>query len=373
MVQIRKTNNTIWATDWIEAIPRLGLGKFGFVQCTGVLHHLKSPRLGLNTLKDTQFERGGANLMVYGKYGNTGIYQIQYLLGLINRLEITMDAELSNTKCVLNTLPRHHWYFRLIMIGDLAMGDAGLYDMFLHHRYVSFTFEGLVEWLSRCNMNMIDFGFPSDKINLSPKYKITDHKIYQHISQMNFMKKISISELMSGNVFKFSFYASTVHKSEASLYQVDNVVYTYGSPLGFRNIINNKDNFRLIRNQTHVFAEVVETSVDELATDHKSYEGSWDDSHITVFSWPKNSFSDFCISILTKKPSFPKTTHELITTFKKDTNSTLTPKIIKKLFVKTFEYLKDTGLFLLKNKFVRNFPKTYGFNQFTVKGVVNAR
>ena len=41
----------VWIIDWIESIPRLGLGKFDFSLSTGVLHHLKIPQKGLNIVK----------------------------------------------------------------------------------------------------------------------------------------------------------------------------------------------------------------------------------------------------------------------------------------------------------------------------------
>ena len=55
-VQIRNTNNVVWVTAWIECIPRLGLGNLDFVTFTGVLHHLKSPLKGLNTINNSQVE-----------------------------------------------------------------------------------------------------------------------------------------------------------------------------------------------------------------------------------------------------------------------------------------------------------------------------
>ena len=44
----------VWVIDWIESIPRLGLGEFDFIGCTGVLHHLKNPQKGLNALNEIQ-------------------------------------------------------------------------------------------------------------------------------------------------------------------------------------------------------------------------------------------------------------------------------------------------------------------------------
>ena len=78
--KMRGILDIVWIVDWLESIPRLGMGLFDFIGCTGVLHHLKDPQKGLNTLGEFQSGKGGAMFMVYGHYGRSGIYQIQNLL-----------------------------------------------------------------------------------------------------------------------------------------------------------------------------------------------------------------------------------------------------------------------------------------------------
>jgi SAM-dependent methyltransferase len=56
--------------------PDLG-GKFDFVNCIGVLHHLASPLAGLQSLNTVLKPDGGMNLMVYGELGRRGIYDFQ--------------------------------------------------------------------------------------------------------------------------------------------------------------------------------------------------------------------------------------------------------------------------------------------------------
>ena len=83
-VRWRGNLKIVWVIDWIESIPRLGLGYFDFTVSTGVLHHLKKPQHGLRVVNDAQTEYGGAEFMLYGKYGRTSIYQIQELMRIIN-------------------------------------------------------------------------------------------------------------------------------------------------------------------------------------------------------------------------------------------------------------------------------------------------
>ena len=48
--QERDLNNISWLDDSLLALPELGLGKFDYINCCGVLHHLQDPDAGLRAL-----------------------------------------------------------------------------------------------------------------------------------------------------------------------------------------------------------------------------------------------------------------------------------------------------------------------------------
>ena len=107
----------------------LGLGKFETVRCSGVLHHLKSPNLGLKLLKDTLLPTGGMSLMVYSKYGRTAIYHIQDLVSKINGNLNNVESEIENTQKALKSLPKTNWFIMNAFIDDhKTMGMVGIYD-----------------------------------------------------------------------------------------------------------------------------------------------------------------------------------------------------------------------------------------------------
>ena len=66
-VNMRGLTGIKWLNDRIENIPNLGLGKFDLIQCSGVLHHLPDPQLGLNILSRSLADEGGMEIMVYAK------------------------------------------------------------------------------------------------------------------------------------------------------------------------------------------------------------------------------------------------------------------------------------------------------------------
>ena len=115
-----------WVNDWIESIPRLGLGNFDFVVSTGVLHHLKNPQNGLKIINDAQLPNGGAYIMVYGWYGRIPIYWIQTVLKMLSERENDINDELKNAKHILDILPEHHFFHTENVIDHKIMGDVGV-------------------------------------------------------------------------------------------------------------------------------------------------------------------------------------------------------------------------------------------------------
>src|SRR6266436_6250608 len=60
----------------IEQVNQLGMS-FDQIVCTGVLHHLPDPDVGLAALHDVLKPDAAMHLMVYAPYGRAGIYMLQ--------------------------------------------------------------------------------------------------------------------------------------------------------------------------------------------------------------------------------------------------------------------------------------------------------
>jgi len=108
----RGLKNITWINDSILNIPDLKIGKFDYIQCSGVLHHLESPDAGLKVLSDSLTERGGMGIMVYAQYGRTGVYQIQEIMHMVNEAVQSRQEEVKNGWEVINALPQTNWYNR---------------------------------------------------------------------------------------------------------------------------------------------------------------------------------------------------------------------------------------------------------------------
>ena len=57
-----------------------------------MLHHLAEPKAALAILETALNEGGGMDIMVYGRYGRTGVYEAQQALRLLDRLDDGVPA-----------------------------------------------------------------------------------------------------------------------------------------------------------------------------------------------------------------------------------------------------------------------------------------
>jgi SAM-dependent methyltransferase len=135
------------------AIEQVGdLGKtFDQIVCTGVLHHLPDPDIGLQSLRSALVPNGAMHLMVYATYGRAGIYMMQaycHLLGVD-----ASKAELGDLATVIGALPIDH------PISGVARGTKdfrhldALADALLHPQDRAYTVPQLYAWLQRCGLS----------------------------------------------------------------------------------------------------------------------------------------------------------------------------------------------------------------------------
>lgn len=130
----------------VERIGELGR-TFDQIVCTGVLHHLPDPKVGLRALRDALKQQGAMHLMVYAAFGRAGIYMIKEycrLLGITSS-----DKDLSDLGATLRALPGDH-PLALAMRGalDLDNPDA-LADVLLHPIDRAYTVPELHDVLER--------------------------------------------------------------------------------------------------------------------------------------------------------------------------------------------------------------------------------
>lgn len=133
----------------IEAVDELG-ERFDHVVCTGVLHHLADPELGLRHLAAVLAPGGAITLMVYAPYGRAGVYLMQEYC---RRLGVNpSEDEISDLVEVLSEMPDGHPLRRLLRESPDFQDDDALADALLNPRDRSYSVPALLELLESAGL-----------------------------------------------------------------------------------------------------------------------------------------------------------------------------------------------------------------------------
>lgn len=134
----------------IERVEELGEA-FNQIICTGVLHHLPDPDLGLRALRSVLRPRGAMHLMVYAPYGRAGIYMMQEYCRLLRITD--SDQALHELAATLEELPADHPIAGPMRgARDFEQPEA-LADALLHPLDRAYSVPQMYEWLERCGMS----------------------------------------------------------------------------------------------------------------------------------------------------------------------------------------------------------------------------
>ena len=117
--------------------------EFDLVVCTGVLHHLADPLAGLRALRTVLAPNGALQLMVYARYGRTGIAIVRDFAS-----RVRMDADdIDSLVELLREIPRGHPISHVLREArDFGDRDA-LADALLNPRERSYTVPDLFDLL----------------------------------------------------------------------------------------------------------------------------------------------------------------------------------------------------------------------------------
>jgi SAM-dependent methyltransferase len=236
--RVRGLDNIDWVAASVLDLPRLGLGRFDYINCSGVLHHLPDPDAGLAALESVLAEEGALGIMVYGKYGRTAVYQVQELLRLVNRGEEDMRAKIDNARAVLRILPPTNWWRR----GEerdpgkkaLEMDDSEIFDLFLHSRDRAYSVPELCRWMEEGHGLHLHF---TDVMRgrspyLPEKYLAgTQPELLGRIKSLPLREQYAIAELLAGDIITHSFFATRRADSVASPDDLDNVPCFFHDPV----------------------------------------------------------------------------------------------------------------------------------------------
>lgn len=222
---VRGLDNIDWVNAPIEAVPALQLGRFDYINCVGVLHHLSDPESAFEGLLDALAEDGAMAVLVYGAYGRTGVYQLQTLLRLLGCRERDLPQQIAVAKSLLAALPPTNWFRRgEALINDHWLGgDAGIVDLLLHARDRAYTVPEIYAWFAdRCGLHVQFSDVHRGILPYQPRSRLrgADRGLLEVIDALPERTQHAVAELIGGDLISHSFY----------LTRGSDVVSPYGDP-----------------------------------------------------------------------------------------------------------------------------------------------
>jgi SAM-dependent methyltransferase len=134
----------------IEQVGELGQ-MFDQIVCTGVLHHLRDPDIGLRSLRSVLVPNGAMHLMVYATYGRAGIYMMQQYCRLLG--VAATEAELRDLGTTIGALSPDHPIAGVARRAKDFRNPDALADALLHPQDRAYTVPQLYAWLEQCGLS----------------------------------------------------------------------------------------------------------------------------------------------------------------------------------------------------------------------------
>lgn len=128
---------------------------FDLVVCTGVLHHLSDPEIGLAALASVLRPGGSMHLMLYGQHGRHGIYMLQALFKAmqIDPLKVS-KADITAIRTLVENLPITHPFAAVRHLHPDWQDDEGLVDLLLHVQDRAYAIDEVHGFLGSAGLKM---------------------------------------------------------------------------------------------------------------------------------------------------------------------------------------------------------------------------
>jgi len=191
----RKLANIVFRTG--SLLDAAELGRFDYIDCCGVLHHLEDPDAGLRALVAALAPDGGLGIMLYGALGRTGVYPMQSMLRAIG-------ADLALARRLLAALPASNWGRRTPFLGDHLQSDAGLYDLLLHAQDRAYTVPEIYALLERADLRLAAWIEPA---RYEPETYLADPVLRRATAALAPQDRAAFAENLSGSMKTHVFYA----------------------------------------------------------------------------------------------------------------------------------------------------------------------
>lgn len=231
-----------WARGSILELGALGLGKFHYVNCVGVLHHMQDPDAGLRGLLACLEEAGALGLMLYARTGRTAVYQMQALMRLVCG-DAELPARIAAAREVLKAAPPTNWFRRSEELhrDHVEYGDAGLADLFLHPRDRAYGVEELHEWLSDVHglaLQFTEVGRGASRYRPAVVVGPARPAFLSGVEALPLRRQQAIAELLDGSITMHCLYATRAGDASAPYGESTYVPFLFHEPVTGTDLAN---------------------------------------------------------------------------------------------------------------------------------------
>jgi len=183
-------------------LPNGELGAFDYINCSGVLHHLKAPDVGAKALCFVLKDHGVMSVMLYGEYGRRIVYDIQSLARMVSTQDEGLVSRIPLVREVLDALPAQN---PLRNVFPLEMPDNELVDRYLHSQDRAYTVPQIFEMLEVAALNFISF-VPA--ANYDPLLAVCAGDLHDRIKVLPEMQRMAFAEILRGSMDRHIFFAA---------------------------------------------------------------------------------------------------------------------------------------------------------------------
>src|SRR6185503_18545196 len=118
--------------------------------------------------------------------------------------------KLERAKALISSLPATHpWRHHRLYRDVLTTSEADVYDLFLHSQDRAYTVPELHDWIERrAGLHMIFNRTNVGPLAYQPRAYIGDPALLAHVETLPAYQQAAIGELMAGDMFLHSFFAT---------------------------------------------------------------------------------------------------------------------------------------------------------------------
>lgn len=200
----------------LEDVAELG-ETFDFIACSGVLHHLPEPLLGLKALGSVLDTDGVIFIMLYARYGRAPVYMMQELFRVLGATEQS-DEDLALVKATLPLLSPTHPLATYAKRSQDMKFDAGLVDLFLHKQDRPYTVGEALELTADAGLAFQGWLEP---MYYNPDGQVPENNpLFHRLQQLDDAERWKAVELLGGLVTRHDFCVCRQDRPERN-YRID--------------------------------------------------------------------------------------------------------------------------------------------------------